>query len=64
VRYACDVIFYIIDSNLGLKNSELDPHGAYGDGNPIGGNVTSNITGSDQHFAEWMVRELYLSLHT
>ena len=36
-------------------SSELDPHGAYGSGNPIGGNVTSNITGSDQHFQEWMV---------
>jgi hypothetical protein len=34
---------------------ELDPHGAFGDGNPVGGNVTSNITGSDQHFAEWML---------
>ena len=62
--FARDIIFSIIDSNLGLKNSELDPHGAYGDGNPIGGNVTSNITGSDQHFAEWMVCPCYLSLHT
>ncbi|KAF8874391.1 hypothetical protein CPB84DRAFT_1853630 [Gymnopilus junonius] len=34
---------------------ELDPHGAYGTGNPIGGNVTSNITGADEHFAEWML---------
>jgi hypothetical protein len=34
---------------------ELDPHGATGAGNPVGGNVTSNITGSDQAFAEWMV---------
>jgi hypothetical protein len=34
---------------------ELDPHGQFGDGNPIGGNVTSDITGSDQHFAEWML---------
>ncbi|TFK38564.1 hypothetical protein BDQ12DRAFT_683842 [Crucibulum laeve] len=34
---------------------ELDPHGALGDGNPVGGNVTSNITGSDQSFAEWML---------
>ncbi|KAG6819281.1 hypothetical protein H0H93_013456 [Arthromyces matolae] len=33
---------------------ELDPHGAYGSGNPIGGNVTSNITGADENFAEWM----------
>ncbi|KAF8151506.1 hypothetical protein B0H34DRAFT_131947 [Crassisporium funariophilum] len=34
---------------------ELDPHGAFGDGNPVGGNVTSDITGSDQNFAEWML---------
>ncbi|CAA7264482.1 unnamed protein product [Cyclocybe aegerita] len=34
---------------------ELDPHGAYGDGNPVGGNVTSNITGNDQNYAEWML---------
>lgn len=33
---------------------ELDPHGATGDGNPIGGNVTSNITGEDVHYEEWM----------
>ncbi|KNZ79040.1 hypothetical protein J132_04740 [Termitomyces sp. J132] len=33
---------------------ELDPHGAFGSGNPIGGNITSNITGSDENFAEWM----------
>ncbi|KAF9032385.1 hypothetical protein BJ165DRAFT_1410837 [Panaeolus papilionaceus] len=34
---------------------ELDPHGAFGDGNPIGGNVTSNVLGSDMNFAEWML---------
>ncbi|KAF8962926.1 hypothetical protein BDZ97DRAFT_1905093 [Flammula alnicola] len=34
---------------------ELDPHGAFGSGNPIGGNVTSNITGADENFAEWML---------
>ncbi|KAF8057519.1 hypothetical protein FPV67DRAFT_1724324 [Lyophyllum atratum] len=39
---------------FGDYGGELDPHGAYGDGNPVGGNVTSNITGSDQSFAEWM----------
>jgi hypothetical protein len=37
------------------KYRELDPHGATGAGNPIGGNVTSNVTGSDQSYAEWMV---------
>ncbi|RDB21813.1 hypothetical protein Hypma_010825 [Hypsizygus marmoreus] len=40
---------------FGDYGGELDPHGAYGDGNPVGGNVTSNITGSDQNFAEWML---------
>ncbi|KAG6807688.1 hypothetical protein H0H92_006695 [Tricholoma furcatifolium] len=34
---------------------ELDPHGAYGSGNPIGGNVTSNISGTDEPYAEWML---------
>ncbi|KAF6747512.1 hypothetical protein DFP72DRAFT_1075184 [Ephemerocybe angulata] len=38
----------------GDYGGELDPHGQFGAGNPIGGNVTSNVTGSDQHFAEWM----------
>jgi hypothetical protein len=33
---------------------ELDPHGAYGDGNPIGGNVTTNVPGSELAVAEWM----------
>ncbi|KIK58594.1 hypothetical protein GYMLUDRAFT_227867 [Collybiopsis luxurians FD-317 M1] len=39
---------------------ELDPHGAYGSGNPIGGNVTTNITADGQtiNVAEWM---LYVS---
>ncbi|KAG5638068.1 hypothetical protein H0H81_002036 [Sphagnurus paluster] len=39
----------------GDEGGELDPHGAYGSGNPIGGNVTSNITGADENFAEWML---------
>jgi len=34
---------------------ELDPHGATGAGNPVGGNVTTNVvTGSDINIAEWM----------
>ncbi|KAJ4493477.1 hypothetical protein C8J55DRAFT_416710 [Lentinula edodes] len=39
---------------------ELDPHGAYGSGNPIGGNVTTNMTidGETINVAEWM---LYVS---
>lgn len=26
---------------------QLDPHGATGNGNPVGGNVTSNVSGED-----------------
>ncbi|KAK0557302.1 hypothetical protein OC846_000521 [Tilletia horrida] len=33
---------------------ELDPHGATGLGNPVGGNVTSNVTGQDVFYEEWM----------
>ncbi|KAF4622291.1 hypothetical protein D9613_009496 [Agrocybe pediades] len=44
-----------INIPAGDFGGELDPHGALGDGNPVGGNVTSNITGSDQNFAEWML---------
>ena len=36
------------------EGGELDPHGATGLGNPIGGNVTSNVSGSDVHYEEWM----------
>ena len=38
----------------GDQGGELDPHGAEGTGNPIGGNVTTNATGSDVHYEEWM----------
>lgn len=38
----------------GDDGGELDPHGATGAGNPVGGNVTSNITGSDVFYEEWM----------
>jgi hypothetical protein len=41
----------IADGDFG---GELDPHGATGDGNPIGGNVTANATGQDVHYEEWM----------
>ncbi|KAJ7026986.1 hypothetical protein C8F04DRAFT_1123866 [Mycena alexandri] len=35
---------------------ELDPHGATGAGNPVGGNVTTTIVdGIDQPIAEWML---------
>lgn len=51
-------------TNLFIPNGdfggELDPHGAFGSGNPIGGNVTTNITGSDINVAEWMVRNIHI----
>ncbi|KAF7316545.1 hypothetical protein MIND_00173800 [Mycena indigotica] len=35
---------------------ELDPHGAFGTGNPVGGNVsTTIIDGFDRPLAEWML---------
>mgnify|MGYP006950206232 CR=1 FL=1 len=37
-----------------MTGGELDPHGATGDGNPVGGNVTSNVSGTDVHYEEWM----------
>jgi hypothetical protein len=33
---------------------ELDPHGATNMGNPVGGNVTSNVSGKDVFYEEWM----------
>ncbi|KAJ7722665.1 hypothetical protein DFH07DRAFT_971848 [Mycena maculata] len=43
----------IVDGDYG---GELDPHGATGNGNPIGGNVTTNIVdGVDEPIAEWML---------
>lgn len=41
----------LIFSRLG---GELDPHGAENLGNPIGGNVTSDVSGSDVFYEEWM----------
>ncbi|KAJ7744150.1 hypothetical protein B0H16DRAFT_1560342 [Mycena metata] len=35
---------------------ELDPHGATGAGNPVGGNVTTTVAdGTDEPIAEWML---------
>ncbi|THU96826.1 hypothetical protein K435DRAFT_778378 [Dendrothele bispora CBS 962.96] len=42
----------------GDYGGELDPHGAYGSGNPEGGNVTTNVVGEDINIVEWM---LYVS---
>ncbi|KAJ7450028.1 hypothetical protein B0H11DRAFT_324553 [Mycena galericulata] len=43
----------------GDEGGELDPHGATGAGNPVGGNVTTTIAdGIDEPIAEWM---LYIS---
>ncbi|CDZ98322.1 hypothetical protein [Phaffia rhodozyma] len=41
----------IMDGDAG---GELDPHGATGEGNPVGGNLTSNVTGQDVNYEEWM----------
>ncbi|TIC56544.1 putative rsec15 [Wallemia mellicola] len=45
-------------TKIGVKDGdyggELDPHGAKDLGNPIGGNVTSNISGEDTFYEEWM----------
>ncbi|KAF7305303.1 hypothetical protein HMN09_00781600 [Mycena chlorophos] len=46
-------------TQIGIQNGdeggELDPHGATGAGNPIGGNITTTIAdGTDEHIAEWM----------
>ncbi|KAJ7752421.1 hypothetical protein DFH07DRAFT_960512 [Mycena maculata] len=40
----------------GDEGGELDPHGATGAGNPVGGNVTTTIAdGLDEPIAEWML---------
>jgi len=38
----------------GDDGGELDPHGATNQGNPQGGNVTSNTSGEDVFYEEWM----------
>ena len=38
----------------GDTGGELDPHGATNLGNPHGGNVTSNVSGEDVFYQEWM----------
>ncbi|CAK5274934.1 unnamed protein product [Mycena citricolor] len=39
----------------GDYGGELDPHGASGAGNPVGGNVSVPINGVEQPIAEWMM---------
>ncbi|CAD6582064.1 MAG: hypothetical protein TREMPRED_003165 [Tremellales sp. Tagirdzhanova-0007] len=46
--------FTKINIQNGDEGGELDPHGATGLGNPVGGNVTTNATGSDVSYQEWM----------
>lgn len=46
--------FTKINFKPGDTGGELDPHGATEQGNPIGGNVTSNISGKDVFYEEWM----------
>ncbi|KAF8184155.1 hypothetical protein K438DRAFT_1838430 [Mycena galopus ATCC 62051] len=48
--------FTKLNIQSGDEGGELDPHGATGAGNPIGGNVTTNIVdGLDEPIAEWMM---------
>lgn len=44
----------------GDYGGELDPHGATGEGNPVGGNVTNNRSGSDVSYEEWMVSRVFV----
>lgn len=44
-----------VDIVKGDSGGELDPHGATGEGNPVGGNVTSNVEGKDVFYEEWMM---------
>ncbi|KAJ7279298.1 hypothetical protein C8J57DRAFT_1434003 [Mycena rebaudengoi] len=45
-----------LNINAGDQGGELDPHGAFGSGNPIGGNVTTNVVdGENEPIAEWML---------
>jgi hypothetical protein len=46
--------FTKIGMQAGDEGGELDPHGATNLGNPVGGNVTSNVTGTDVFYEEWM----------
>lgn len=46
--------FTKIGMQAGDQGGELDPHGATNMGNPVGGNVTSNVSGSDVFYEEWM----------
>ncbi|CCF50448.1 hypothetical protein NDA11_005037 [Ustilago hordei] len=46
--------FTSIGFMAGDEGGELDPHGATNMGNPVGGNVTSNVSGQDVFYEEWM----------
>ncbi|KAJ6577623.1 hypothetical protein B0H19DRAFT_1207982 [Mycena capillaripes] len=51
--------FTKLNIKAGDSGGELDPHGAEGTGNPVGGNVTTTVAdGTDLPIAEWM---LYIS---
>ena len=41
----------------GDEGGELDPHGADGNGNPVGGLVFSNAFGTLEQIHEWTVRD-------
>jgi hypothetical protein len=45
----------IVNIPLGDDGGEMDPHGPTGEGNPVGGNVTTNMVGGqDVFYEEWM----------
>ncbi|KAF7290787.1 hypothetical protein MIND_01319600 [Mycena indigotica] len=47
--------FTKLNIRAGDAGGELDPHGATGAGNPVGGNVTTTVAdGSDLQITEWM----------
>lgn len=43
-----------INIPYGDSGGEVDPWGAENLGNPIGGNVTTNVTGEDVFYMQWM----------
>ncbi|KAJ7659404.1 hypothetical protein B0H17DRAFT_342585 [Mycena rosella] len=48
--------FTKLNIQAGDQGGELDPHGAEGTGNPVGGNVTTTVAdGLDEPIAEWMM---------
>ncbi|KAK7022992.1 hypothetical protein R3P38DRAFT_2709373 [Favolaschia claudopus] len=48
--------FTKLNVKAGDSGGELDPHGAEGSGNPVGGNITTTVAdGTDLQIEEWMM---------